>query len=151
MQVLSFVFALEGNGSPSRGRREADQPGGGALAGGGIYRFKEPLNGAKKLLRAVYQVYDAAKYDELCRQAGVSSDRRSYDQRAPGSDDVSYAQRHSSRGRKTVDDVVLEITRSRTGVSLTATHPLYIVEYYREALRPLLKRKSPAEAGPNGL
>ena len=85
MQVLSFVFALEGNGSPSRGRREADQVGGGALAADGIYRFKEPLNGAKELLRAVYQVYDAAKYDELCRQAGVSFDRRSYDQRGAGS------------------------------------------------------------------
>ena len=47
---------------------------------------------------------------------------------------------------KTVHDLVLEINRDRTGISLTAAIRVYIVDYYREALRRLANEK----ALPNG-
>jgi predicted DNA-binding ribbon-helix-helix protein len=51
---------------------------------------------------------------------------------------------------KTVHDVVLEINRGRTGISLTAAIRVYIVEYYREALRCCREEKAPpSPAGGN--
>src|SRR5207302_1083913 len=44
---------------------------------------------------------------------------------------------------KTVHDVVLEINRGRKGISLTAAIRVYIVEYYREALRGCRAEKAP--------
>ena len=38
----------------------------------GIYRFKQGFNPSPVPKRAVHQIYDRARYDELCRQAGVS-------------------------------------------------------------------------------
>ena len=43
---------------------------------------------------------------------------------------------------KTVDDVILEISRERQGdLSLSAAIRVYIVEYYREALAAAAKKK----------
>src|SRR5207302_10870605 len=44
---------------------------------------------------------------------------------------------------KTVHDVILEIHRARIATSLTAAIRVYIVEYYREALRRCRKEKAP--------
>jgi predicted DNA-binding ribbon-helix-helix protein len=44
---------------------------------------------------------------------------------------------------KTVHDVVLEINRGRKRISLTAAIRVYIVEYYREALRGCRTEKAP--------
>jgi predicted DNA-binding ribbon-helix-helix protein len=45
---------------------------------------------------------------------------------------------------KTVDDVILEISRERQDdLSLSAAIRVYIVEYYREALRRYQKEKAP--------
>ena len=44
---------------------------------------------------------------------------------------------------KTVHDVILEINRDRKGISLTAAIRVYIVEYYREALRGCRTEKAP--------
>ena len=46
--------------------------GGGGHPGDGLYRFKERFGGNPKSLRAVRQIYDKARYRDLCRQAGVS-------------------------------------------------------------------------------
>ena len=56
-----------------------------------------------------------------------------------------------SAGRgKTVHDVVLEINRGRAGISLSAAIRVYIVEYYREALRGCRTEKAPpSPAGPS--
>ena len=48
----------------------------------------------------------------------------------------------AARG-KTVHDVVLQINRGRTGIGLTAAIRVYIVDYYREALRRCGKEKAP--------
>ena len=48
---------------------------------------------------------------------------------------------------KTVHDVVLEINRGRKGISLTAAIRVYIVEYYREALRGCRTEKAPPKRG----
>jgi hypothetical protein len=40
-------------------------------------------------------------------------------------------------------DLVVEINRDRTGISLTAAVRVYIVDYYREALRRCGKEKAP--------
>ena len=51
---------------------------------------------------------------------------------------------------KTVHDVILEINRDRKGISLTAAIRVYIVEYYREALRHCRTEKAPpSPAGGN--
>ena len=50
--------------------------GGGVRPGDGIYRFKERFNGREKAIRAVRQIYDPEKYDELCRNADVTGSRR---------------------------------------------------------------------------
>jgi predicted DNA-binding ribbon-helix-helix protein len=51
---------------------------------------------------------------------------------------------------KTVHDVILEINRDRKGISLTAAIRVYIVEYYREALRCCREEKAPpSPAGGN--
>ena len=53
---------------------------------------------------------------------------------------------------KTVHDVILEINRDRKGISLTAAIRVYIVEYYREALRGCRTEKAPpSPAGPGDL
>ena len=44
---------------------------------------------------------------------------------------------------KTVHDVILEIHRARIATSPTAAIRVYIVEYYREALRRCRKEKAP--------
>ena len=43
---------------------------------------------------------------------------------------------------KTVHDVILEINRGHKGINLTAAIRVYIVEYYREALRRCRKEKA---------
>ena len=51
---------------------------------------------------------------------------------------------------KTVHDLVLEINRDRTGISLTAAIRVFIVEYYREALGRCREEKAPpSPAGPS--
>lgn len=45
--------------------------GGGVKPGDGLHSFKRRFNGAPKPLRSLRQVYDRARYDELCRRAGV--------------------------------------------------------------------------------
>jgi hypothetical protein len=45
--------------------------GGGVRPGDGVYEFKARFNGQPKPLLAVRQIYDAARYQELCRRAGV--------------------------------------------------------------------------------
>ena len=53
-----------------------------------------------------------------------------------------------SAGRgKTVHDVVLERNRGRAGITLSAAIRVYIVEYYREALRRCRKEKAPTKRG----
>src|SRR5205823_7761560 len=52
---------------------------------------------------------------------------------------------------KTVHDVVLEITRGRKGINLTAAIRVYIVEYYREALGRCRKEKAPPSSGAGDL
>src|SRR5207248_11308850 len=44
---------------------------------------------------------------------------------------------------KTVHDVVLEVNRGRKGIGLTAAIRVFIVEYYREALRRCRYGKAP--------
>jgi hypothetical protein len=39
----------------------------------GIYRFKQGFGGVPTPRRAIHQIYDQARYDELCRQSGVPS------------------------------------------------------------------------------
>jgi hypothetical protein len=45
--------------------------GGGVRPGDGVYRFKERFHGLAKPLHGVRQIYNPAKYEELCRAAGV--------------------------------------------------------------------------------
>jgi predicted DNA-binding ribbon-helix-helix protein len=48
---------------------------------------------------------------------------------------------------KTVHDLVLDINRDRIGISLTAAIRVYIVDFYREALRRCRKEKAPPKRG----
>jgi hypothetical protein len=49
---------------------------GGVRPGDGIYRFKQGFGGIPKPRWAVCQIYDPARYDELCRLACVGPDER---------------------------------------------------------------------------
>jgi hypothetical protein len=49
--------------------------GGGTRPGDGLSQFKERFHGETRRLWAVRQIYDHAKYDELCRRAGVTCTR----------------------------------------------------------------------------
>lgn len=46
--------------------------GGGIRPGDGVHYFKERFHGAPQRLHAVHQIYDRAKYDQLCRHAGAA-------------------------------------------------------------------------------
>jgi hypothetical protein len=49
--------------------------GAGARPGDGVAQFKERFHGESRSLWALRQIYDDAKYDELCRRAGVTHGR----------------------------------------------------------------------------
>ena len=51
--------------------RRLNLGGGGSGPGDGVYQFKEKFGARPATFRAVHQVYDRARYDELCRRAGV--------------------------------------------------------------------------------
>lgn len=50
--------------------------GGSPRAGDGLYQYKAKFRGIPKPICAVHQVYDRAKYEEMCRVAGVISPTR---------------------------------------------------------------------------
>jgi hypothetical protein len=47
---------------------------GGAQAGSGLSQFKRWLGGMSRPLQSISQIYDSARYQALCREAGVASD-----------------------------------------------------------------------------
>ena len=53
------------------GVRRLNLGGGGSGPGDGVYQFKEKFGARRATIRAAHQVYDRARYDELCRRVGV--------------------------------------------------------------------------------
>jgi hypothetical protein len=71
--LAAWLYGQGINHLRSQGVRTLNLGGGGG-PGDGVYQFKERFGVAPTTFRAVRQVYDRPKYDELCRRAGVANE-----------------------------------------------------------------------------